>query len=87
MATTTNEVELENFAPTQELSHPEVPDVVEIRREGSSEADGQTLEPIDGGWAAWRLLLAAFVFEALLWGRNMKTHASFGFLLRLQIHH
>ncbi|KAF1848108.1 MFS general substrate transporter [Cucurbitaria berberidis CBS 394.84] len=24
--------------------------------------------PIDGGLAAWRLLLAAFVFEALLWG-------------------
>ncbi|KAF2824631.1 MFS general substrate transporter [Ophiobolus disseminans] len=27
-----------------------------------------TLPPIDGGYAAWRLLLAAFVFEALLWG-------------------
>ncbi|KAF2711040.1 MFS general substrate transporter [Pleomassaria siparia CBS 279.74] len=27
-----------------------------------------TLPPIDGGSAAWRLLLAAFVFEALLWG-------------------
>lgn len=27
-----------------------------------------TLPPIDGGFAAWRLLLAAFVFEALLWG-------------------
>jgi MFS family permease len=26
------------------------------------------LPPIDGGLAAWRLLLAAFVFEALLWG-------------------
>jgi predicted MFS family arabinose efflux permease len=26
------------------------------------------LAPIDGGFAAWRLLLAAFVFEALLWG-------------------
>lgn len=24
--------------------------------------------PIDGGYAAWRLLLSAFVFESLLWG-------------------
>lgn len=28
----------------------------------------QSLPPHDGGKAAWRLLLAAFVFEALLWG-------------------
>lgn len=27
-----------------------------------------TLPPIDGGPLAWRLLLAAFVFESLLWG-------------------
>ena len=27
-----------------------------------------SLQPIDGGAAAWRLLMAAFVFEALLWG-------------------
>jgi hypothetical protein len=26
------------------------------------------LQPVDGGSAAWRLLCAAFVFEALLWG-------------------
>lgn len=29
---------------------------------------GQGLAPTDGGPAAWRLLVAAFVFEALLWG-------------------
>jgi len=29
----------------------------------------QSLEPADRGAAAWRLLGAAFVFEALLWGR------------------
>ena len=28
----------------------------------------QSLPRCDGGWAAWRLLMAAFVFEALLWG-------------------
>lgn len=29
----------------------------------------QELDPVDGGFAAWRLLCAAFVFEALLWGK------------------
>lgn len=29
----------------------------------------QQLAPVDGGFAAWRLLCAAFVFEALLWGK------------------
>ena len=32
------------------------------------ELTGQELAPTDGGPAAWRLLVAAFVFEALLWG-------------------
>src|SRR3954454_10986988 len=27
------------------------------------------LAPVDGGAAAWRLLCAAFVFEALFWGK------------------
>ncbi|EXJ92425.1 hypothetical protein A1O3_00976 [Capronia epimyces CBS 606.96] len=31
-------------------------------------SNGHELAPIDGGSAAWRLLCAAFVFEALLWG-------------------
>jgi hypothetical protein len=31
---------------------------------------GQGLAPTDGGPAAWRLLVAAFVFEALLWGNR-----------------
>jgi hypothetical protein len=31
----------------------------------------QNLAPADKGAAAWRLLGAAFVFEALLWGRNL----------------
>lgn len=29
----------------------------------------QGLGPVDGGAAAWRLLCAAFMFEALLWGK------------------
>ncbi|KAF2716712.1 MFS general substrate transporter [Polychaeton citri CBS 116435] len=35
---------------------------------GLGENHGQSLPQYDGGRAAWRLLLAAFVFEALLWG-------------------
>jgi len=31
----------------------------------------QNLAPADKGAAAWRLLGAAFVFEALLWGRGL----------------
>lgn len=46
------------------------------RQTGDVELDGaitfpdqtSTSPPIDGGRAAWRLLLAAFIFEALLWG-------------------
>lgn len=35
------------------------------------ELTGQELAPTDGGPAAWRLLVAAFVFEALLWGNEL----------------
>lgn len=37
------------------------------------ELTGQGLAPTDGGPAAWRLLVAAFVFETLLWG-NGSSH-------------
>lgn len=42
-----------------------------LNTETENEVMGQTLAPADGGPAAWRLLLAAFVFEALLWGKNL----------------
>lgn len=29
----------------------------------------QGLEPADGGSSAWKLLFAAFLFEATLWGK------------------
>lgn len=29
----------------------------------------QHLAPVDGGFAAWRLLWAAFMFEGCLWGK------------------
>jgi hypothetical protein len=34
------------------------------------QVDAPHLQPADGGVAAWRLLCAAFVFEALLWGEH-----------------
>lgn len=38
----------------------------------SRQSEGQSLEPTDGGSSAWRLLFAAFVFEALLYGENLE---------------
>lgn len=32
------------------------------------DATDNRLKPVDGGLAAWRVLLAAFMFEAILWG-------------------
>lgn len=38
--------------------------------DGNAEHDqDSSLSPVDGGHAAWKLLFAAFVFEALLWGK------------------
>lgn len=51
--------------PKSHTSQAEVPDDTT-----QSEANGEDLLPVDGGLAAWRLLLAAFVFEALLWGNR-----------------
>ena len=34
----------------------------------SLDVNGQSLPSYDGGEAAWKLLLTAFAFEALLWG-------------------
>jgi len=30
----------------------------------------QSLRPVDGGYSAWKVLIAAFVFDALLWGKD-----------------
>ena len=37
----------------------------------STPTNESSLPPYDGGIAAWRLLIAAFVFEALLWGQYL----------------
>jgi hypothetical protein len=47
--------------------------------EENQESGGQ-LAPTDGGPAAWKLLWAAFTFEAILWGKPT-SHSMFRFLL------
>lgn len=37
-------------------------------RNREQEMTDNRLKPVDGGLAAWRVLLAAFMFEAILWG-------------------
>lgn len=32
---------------------------------------GQSLRPVDGGYAAWRVLIAAFLLDAFLWGEYL----------------
>lgn len=52
-------LELHTISTPQDNIHTEI---------ASGSSDGHSLPPHDRGAAAWRLLLAAFVFEALLWG-------------------
>lgn len=37
----------------------------------------QELAPVDGGFAAWRLLFAAYIFETLLWGQFLVTNVRY----------
>lgn len=41
---------------------------INVEEEEAAHSAAQSLSPCDGGIAAWRLLIAAFIFEALLWG-------------------
>lgn len=50
-----------------------VPATIQRSEEGNTTQDNedmstQHLRPVDGGLAAWRLLIASFVFEGLFWG-------------------
>lgn len=45
-----------------------LPEVFELDADDGTSVQASRLAPTDGGSAAWRLLIAAFVFEALLWG-------------------
>jgi hypothetical protein len=35
----------------------------------------QQLKPVDGGATAWTVLIAAFVFKAVLWGKHQVLHS------------
>lgn len=37
----------------------------------------QQLKPADGGLEAWKVLTAAFLFEALLWGKSLSLSIYF----------
>jgi len=64
--------ELQNWS---EAGANTIPTTTVEQREGNTieswEADRyspQQLDPVDGGFPAWRVLIGGFVFEALLWG-------------------
>jgi hypothetical protein len=50
----------------------DLPDVenTTVPHEGTEQRFVQRLPPYDGGTAAWRILISAFIFEALLWGMS-----------------
>ena len=77
-------VELDNVATTRPSLHAtEIPQSSGVgqNRDGDEEDPtvAQDLQPADGGQAAWRLLTAAFVFEALMWGEhsNISVESNF----------
>jgi hypothetical protein len=49
------------------VNPPDVRDAADPH-EGTEQRFVQTRSPYDGGTAAWRILISAFIFEALLWG-------------------
>lgn len=61
-------VDLRDAAELQDFS--QSVDILETATEQQEpgEAARQSLLPYDGGTAAWRMLISAFVFKALLWG-------------------
>ena len=64
-----SDIELHDLPARTELS--QEPSNTAAGMEELQDVNGQSLPPYDGGRAAWSLLLAAFVFEALLWGPTM----------------
>lgn len=66
-ATSRSSIELGDRGSLRALSQePGSPTLIQEGHNGGSRS--LNLKPADGGIAAWRVLFAAFVFEALLWG-------------------
>jgi hypothetical protein len=61
----------QSIIPLEEL--PQV-DHTQNRSSENAEIAQRTLRSVDSGVAAWRLLAVAFVFEALLWGKDTTNH-------------
>jgi hypothetical protein len=65
-------IELDSFQhPAAILSRSELPvggNGDENNTLGSHTTEFHQLKPVDGGRAAWTVLVAGFIFEALLWG-------------------
>lgn len=62
---TNSDVHLESLADTTYQQESSTLEGFEERQETA----GQDLIPVDKGRAAWRILLSAFIFESLLWGK------------------
>ncbi|KAL3424060.1 MFS monocarboxylate [Phlyctema vagabunda] len=70
MTTFTAPLQLDQNAHSQR-EHPEEALESNVDDGENHQRDGlnyQQLKPVDGGLAAWKMLIAAFVFEALFWG-------------------
>jgi hypothetical protein len=74
-----NNIELRNATCPQEGSQREDTTGPTTDQQNSHETTGQSLLPYDRGMAAWRMLISAFVFEALLWGMHAHnfTHVEY----------
>lgn len=69
-STTTTTIQLQNI-PVARTNHNERTPEIDTTQDSITI---QQLKPADGGHAAWRVLVSAFVFEALLWGMDGFTH-------------
>lgn len=68
------QIEMTSAAQPQDVNRPQSTNIESNVSREEFDIVGQQLKPADGGLAAWRMLWAAFVFEALLWGKHELSH-------------
>jgi hypothetical protein len=76
MTTTSTSLELESYPKTSRSEQQEQQNHdkgIEININSEQLDVSQGLEPADGGSSAWKLLLGAFLFEAILWGKYPRS--------------
>jgi hypothetical protein len=84
MATSTTQTSLEQFqlstwtpsGPSRSPTQTSEIAVLSTNNFASDETVIQELKPVDGGVAAWTVLITAFVFEAVLWGTHPHSLSS-----------